>query len=54
LIKAVSTDSEHPADEDQLYSEAKRQYELSQGAQNLATYLRALRAHANIKLYLNP
>lgn len=54
LIKASSTDSDHPADEDPLYSEAKWQYEMRQGTQNLPSYLRALRTHANIRLYLNP
>ncbi len=54
LIRADSTDSEHPTDEDALYSEAEQQYEMRQGTQNLPNYLGALRTHATIKLFLNP
>jgi parvulin-like peptidyl-prolyl isomerase len=54
LIKASSTESEHPADEDSLYSQAKGQYGMRRGTQNLLNYLGALRTHATIKLYLNP
>jgi foldase protein PrsA len=52
LIKAISTDKEHPRDENKLYEDAQWHYEMYQGSRNLQTYLRGLRAGAAIREYL--
>lgn len=54
LMKVSSTDSEHPAYEDKLYSDAQSRYELYQGSRILPEYLRELRAKATIREFLKP
>lgn len=54
LMMVSSTDSEHPALEDKLYSDAQMRYELHQGSRILPEYLRELRAKATIQEFLKP
>lgn len=54
IVMVSSTDSEHPANEDKLYSDAETHYELYQGSRQLPEYLRELRAKATIKKFLKP
>ncbi len=54
LILVSSTDAEHPADENPLYSNAKKRYEYDWGNRNLPEYMRELRSRAVIRQFLDP
>lgn len=54
LVMVTSTDSDHRASENQLYSDAEKQYRMVQGSRNLPSYIEELRSKATITQFLHP